>query len=272
MEASKNLKKPVHIMGWPLPPELTRRVVLYINAPPSGLHEQRSHQDGRSKYATVNRDWQAIIEERTFSTLHLRTAKRLEEFKSLNLGPRRKSCVRKIDLRVELESYDVAARARFETDEEHARNNKIFTEAITSVLQVLASWPNNEPGIALFIAALSPSDWGAIADRKANIQRRKAARFDRTSDLLDRRFERAYLRWNGSPGSLSIPVIREIHVNGLSTSRLIEPSSCALIASNLPNLRRIYLDLKDECKRDKPLRRSNRNSVSSYILDLRPQY
>ena len=204
-------------MGWPLSPELTRQVVLYINARPSSAHKQQSRQDGLSRYAAVNHYWQAIIEELTFSTIHLKTAKRLEEFKSLNLGPRRKSCVRRIDLCVELESYDVAARARFETDEEHARNNKIFTEAVTSVLQVLASWPNNELGIALSIAALSPSDWAATADRQANIQRRRAARFDRTSDLLDRRFERAYLRWNGSPGSLRIPIIREIHVNGLST-------------------------------------------------------
>ena len=121
-------------MGWPLPPELTRQVVSYINARPSGPHEQQS-RDGLSRYATVNRDWQAIIEELTFSTLHLKTAKRLEEFKSLNLDSRRKSCVRRINLRVELESYHVAARARFETDEEHARNNKIFTEAITSALK-----------------------------------------------------------------------------------------------------------------------------------------
>lgn len=252
-------------MEWTLPPELTRQVVSYLNAPPSGPHKQQSRQDGlsRVRYATVSRDWQAIIEERTFSTLHLTTAKRLEEFKSLNLDPRRKSCVRRIDLRVELESYGVAARARFETDEEHARNNKIFTEAITSVLRVLQSWPNDGPGIALSIAAWSPSDWGAIADRKANRQRRKEARFDRTSDLLNRRFERAYLRWNGSLGTLSIPIIREIHVNGLSTGRLIQPASCALIASNLPNLRYIHLSLNDECKRDKPLRRSNRNSVST---------
>lgn len=196
-KASKTLKKLVHVIEWPLPPELIRQVVSYINAPPSGPHKQQSRHKGLSRYATVNRDWQAIIEELTFSTLHLKTAKRLEEFKSLNLDSRRKSCVRGIDLRVELESYDVAARARFETDEEHARNNKIFTEAITSALQILASWPNNERRIALSIEAWSPSDWGAIADRKANIQRRREARFDRTSDLLHRRFERAYLRWNG---------------------------------------------------------------------------
>lgn len=248
-----------------LSPELTGLIVSYITAPPLNPREQRRAQSYLSQYATVDRVWQEIIEKRTFSTLCLGTAKRLDEFRRLNLDSRRKTYIRKIDLIVELELYDVDARSRFETDEEHQRNNRLFTQAIQSLLQVLASWPNNPRGIKLFITAQSPSDIGAIPDQRERRIRKKAARFDRTEDLLNRRFETSYLQLDESFKSLSVPIISSLNVDGLSCNgRVIQPASCARLASNLACLRSVTLALSDDCKQDKPLRKRNRNGMSYY--------
>ncbi|KAJ5637143.1 hypothetical protein N7490_007022 [Penicillium lividum] len=246
-----------------LPPELTGLIVSYI-APPLEPHEQQQGQSHLSQYATVDRVWQEIIEERTFSTLCLGTAKRLDEFRRLKLNSRRKSCIRRIDLLVELEPYDVDARSRFETDEEHQRNNMLFTQAIQSLLQVLASWPNNPQGIELSIIAQSPSDIGAIPDERERRKRRKAARFDREKDLLNLRYEKSYLQLDESFKSLSVPIISSLSVKKLYFyGRLIQPASCARLASNLPCLRSVILDLNDDCKRDKSLRKRNRNDFAT---------
>ncbi|KAJ5776962.1 hypothetical protein N7520_000208 [Penicillium odoratum] len=247
-----------------LPPELIGLMVSYITAPPLSPHEQQHGQSHLSQYATVDRVWQEIIEERTFSTICLGTAKRLDEFRRLKLNSRRKSCIRRIDLIVELEPYDVDARARFETDEEHQRNNKLFTQAIHSLLQVLASWPNNPQGIELSITAQSPSDMSAIPDLRERRKRRKAARFDRVTDLLHRRYEKSYLQLDKIFKCFSVPIISSLHVREfILHGRLIQPASCARLASNLTCLRSVTLDLNDECKRDKTLRKRNRNGFAA---------
>jgi hypothetical protein len=114
-----------------LPPELISRVADYIDT--RAWYEPKLQL---VPYATVSRRWQAEIERRTFSTIYLHRAKRFQEFEQLASNSDRRSCIRHIDLMVELESYDEKARGNFETDEEHQRNNKIFTTTTTGVIHV----------------------------------------------------------------------------------------------------------------------------------------
>lgn len=114
-----------------LPPELISRVADYINT--RAWYEPKLQL---VPYATVSRRWQAEIERRTFSTIYPHRAKRFQEFEQLASNAYRRSCIRHIDLTVELESYDEKARGNFETDEEHQRNNKIFTTTTTGVIHV----------------------------------------------------------------------------------------------------------------------------------------
>jgi hypothetical protein len=88
--------------------------------------------------------------------------------------------VKKIYLSVKLESYNEEARARFETNEEHQRNNKILNTTISALFRILADWPKNAR-IGLDISAWCPSD---SCDR----QRRRAAAMSRVNDLLGRRY------------------------------------------------------------------------------------
>ncbi|KAJ5720642.1 uncharacterized protein N7483_008576 [Penicillium malachiteum] len=161
-----------------LPIELTMQVISYLID--AGVDP--------APYATVSREWQMLIEQRIFNTINLNTSKQLAAFKQIVAqNTRRKTCIRKIKLVVELEPYSIEARAEFETAEEHRRNNGIFVPAIQSLFSILKSWPENEPGINLSIEVMSPSD---IVDR----QRARQARKDPETDLWQRRFERNYSR------------------------------------------------------------------------------
>lgn len=106
----------------------------------------------------------------------------------------------------------------------------------------------------------------ALSQIRENVEyEKKAARFDRTEDLLNRRFETSYLQLDESFKSLSVPIISSLNVDGLSCNgRVIQPASCARLASNLACLRSVTLALSDDCKQDKPLRKRNRNGMSYY--------
>lgn len=118
-------------MGFPLPPELIQIVLEFIiadenaNVPP-----YVTQSTNLAPYATVNRDWQAIIESQTFSSIKIDTNKRLAEFKQLPWDQlswsQRRSHIRKIHFIVELESYDGEARTRYENEEEIQRNSKVL--------------------------------------------------------------------------------------------------------------------------------------------------
>ncbi|OQD69583.1 hypothetical protein PENPOL_c002G10254 [Penicillium polonicum] len=113
-----------------------------------------------AKYATISRDWQAIIESKTFSSLKINTPRRLAEFNELSWD-RRRSYVRKVDLIIQLESYydDNDACTRYENEGEMQRNNKIFTTSIHSLFITLAKWPAKEEAkFSLSIEARSPDD------------------------------------------------------------------------------------------------------------------
>ncbi|BDD61632.1 hypothetical protein MAP00_006670 [Monascus purpureus] len=66
------------------------------------------------QYACINRKWQMVVERHTFSTLDLTTLERLTQFEQIvakNL--QRRAYVHRINLVVQLEAYDLMARARF---------------------------------------------------------------------------------------------------------------------------------------------------------------
>lgn len=130
----------------------------------------------------MNRDWQVLVEEQTGATLRVKTGTplNLHGFENATKDPRWRSCIRNIKLILELGPYDETARAHFETEAEHRLNNQTFSEAIRSLLRILAKWPVSQSGLSLSIQAQSPSDFVASLNR---LKRKKAARADRTIDL-----------------------------------------------------------------------------------------
>ncbi|EAW24578.1 F-box domain protein [Aspergillus fischeri NRRL 181] len=164
-----------------LPLEIISLVISYLDV---------STSSSLVPYATVSREWQACIEQRTFAILKLNSPQRLEEFcQIVACNKQRQIYVRELHLLIHLEPYDIKARAYFETAAEHSRNNEIFVQTMQKVLQILSTWPENHRGIKLSIQAQSPGD-PVRGDR----QRLKRARHTPEEDLLDRRFERSYLQ------------------------------------------------------------------------------
>ncbi|OKP02372.1 hypothetical protein PENSUB_7136 [Penicillium subrubescens] len=242
-----------------LPPELISQVLDFI-IPATG--SRRWPEIKLAGYATLSRRWQAFIEPCTFSDISINDPKRLEEFQQIISISHRRSYVKKIYLRVKLESYDEEARARFETDEEHQRNNKIFNSTISALFRILADWPK-EAGIELGISAWCPSDY---CDR----QRRLAAAMWRGNDLLGWRYEKSYLEFSRTTTDSECPPVHAVtylSVEGLRDERPIEPASSVLIALKLPQLNRVHLMMKDEWRRDKQTRQRLRNGSSQVLVE-----
>ncbi|GIK07117.1 hypothetical protein Aspvir_002772 [Aspergillus viridinutans] len=213
-------------------------------------------------YATVSREWQACIEQRTFAKINLNDPQRLEEFRQIVACNKQKRIyVQEIHLLIPIEPYDIKAHAYFETVAEHNRNNKIFVQTIQNILQILATWPENQRGIKLFIQAQSPSD-----PIRGDKQRLKRARYTPHEDLLDRRFERSYLQVSEEDLKRLPPVVAVttlVIYGGMRFERLIRPSATAVIASKMPRLQIMAVNLKDNEKRDQELRKRDQDDFAN---------
>jgi len=113
-------------------------------------------QDGCSvaRYAAVCRDWQAIIEKKTFSRITI-TPRRLASFGTMIL--RNIKLVKYIWLCVQLQEYDCLQCEQEESEEWHTENNIIIERAIRDLFLVLSTWPSGEE-LVLDISVHSPSD------------------------------------------------------------------------------------------------------------------
>jgi hypothetical protein len=209
-------------------------------------------------YATVSREWQAYIEQRTFAILKLNTPQRLKEFSQVvACNKQRQSYVQEIRLIIQLQPYNIRARAYFETAAEHSRNNKTFIQAIQNILRILATWPENHRGIELFIQAQSPT-YASRRDRP----RCEAAPDAPEEDLPDCRFERSYLHVSEEnlKRLLAVTAVTTLSIyGGTRYERLIRPSATAAIASKMPRLQKMILNLRDNEIRNQDLRKRNRN-------------
>jgi hypothetical protein len=262
----------------PLNSELISLIISHLLAPTVYNSTTHTYEPERvSIYSTVSKEWQSKIERHTFSSLHL-TPSRLADFGQYVLGPRR-AFVRSIDLDIILETYDDEGRATFESEDEQHRNNVIFTQTFQTLFGFMHSWASDEvldQGITLSVKAHSPSDmiYCGTEKGKARLQRRRLGK----KDLLDRKFERSYIRFvsldedekaSGSKALPVVPAITRLHCRP-GHPRHIWPASCSEIAASLPGLREFDSYLCDNDKRVE-VRRKNRNGkcflyVSSYAM------
>jgi hypothetical protein len=235
-------------MLYQLPPELLAEVISNLDT-------------DLAQYLTVSREWQAAIERQTFAEIKLNTSERLAEFHEIVAKNRwRRTCLRRVEVIVQLEAYSVEARPRFETAEEHARNNTIFVHWVRAVLKSLALWSEQDRAdVGLWLQAQSPSD---LLDR----QRLRAARMEPETDLLQARFEHSYLyvSQNDLEDLASVNAVTFLLVTG--PHRMINPASCSYLAAKLPRLRKAELALSDNEKRYPELRKRNREGNHTFCM------
>jgi len=230
-------------------------------------------------YSTVSKEWRAIIERFTFSTLHL-TPTRFSDFERIARGSRR-ALVRQIPLDVVLESYDKEARERHENDEDRLRNNEIFTQKIRRTFEILHSCSDDGSvvhGIILSICAFSIRDISSMPYEEV-IHGRKAAKYGGSGDILDRRFEQSYIGFldqsDAKAGERmeSVAKITDLRVDcGWSNRwRYISPVASSIIASNLPHLENMNSWLWDNEKKNAGLRESSRQGMRNLVVARKPR-
>ena len=112
------------------------------------------HEGCMTRYSTVCREWQQIVERKNFSRLKL-TVPRIPKFSDIVCQRRR--LVKYIWLCIELQEYDCSMCDEFETNEWYEINTTIITRVMTQLFSVLSSW---EPtgNLLLDISIHSPSD------------------------------------------------------------------------------------------------------------------
>ncbi|KAF9877284.1 oxoglutarate iron-dependent oxygenase [Colletotrichum karsti] len=192
-----------------LPPELRATVVECL----VDYWRYGDESDSIAGYASVCKEWQAIVERYNFSSLRV-TQLRLGEFDSMMVGSRR-GLLRRIELHVSLPTYDNDPCERKETWEEKAENNMCFTRAVCGLFHSMNSWTLEEAyrgGVDLSLAISSPSDL-----RNANFE------------LWQRR------RWN---------------IKDIGEKRALMPAAHADIVARLPGLQEASFDILKDRKKE----------------------
>lgn len=105
-------------------------------------------------YATVCREWQSVVEQKSFGRLKL-TPSRLAGFG--DMVHRQRVLVKYIWLCIELREYDCSQCEIGETDPWHGSNTDIIKKAIRELFSVLSKWEPSR-SLVLDISVHSPSD------------------------------------------------------------------------------------------------------------------
>jgi hypothetical protein len=251
--------------------ELVTLIISHLITPsetaPAG---QLQTPDKVAIYATVSKDWQKCIERHTFSSILL-TPARLDEFDQIIRGSRRKY-VRLIALDVVLDSYDEEACGRCETEEDQQENNRLFTRTLQRLFLTMSSWEGVQEadlGIYMSVKVYSPSDLSRLGQEEGRARRALKNRIGGANDILDRRFDKSYLRLvnpknDGKASALPhfVSAITEIDITA-GNLRHMCPASCSLILSKLPGLRTFNAYLWDNERKDLDLRKRARHGSYS---------
>ncbi|OQE44354.1 hypothetical protein PENCOP_c002G08363 [Penicillium coprophilum] len=202
-----------------------------------------------TQYACVCRQWQVAAETITFADLHINSAD-LESFRQILTSSHstgRYFHVQSLYFKVVLPAYSDRARGHYENKHDRDANNKVFTQAIISLFEILSSWPDYDRyQISLQIYARSPSDWQAEPDWTARRARQQRGYAFPEQDLLDRRYEHSYLQLTEDITLPDVRCITSIEVRGSDAVRNIGSAAVCLIVAHLPRLETIIASLRDK--------------------------
>ncbi|CAI7582851.1 unnamed protein product [Penicillium discolor] len=204
-----------------------------------------------ARYACVCGQWQLAVEQLTFANLHLNSVD-LEDFRQIAFFPHsvnRCFHLRRVYFEVAIPEYSVAARGHYENQNDRDGNSKVFTQAITSLFEILSSWPDaDRHQMSLQIYAMSPSDWEAETDRTVRRIRLQRCYAFPKEELLHRRYERSYLQLTEIPLP-NVRCITSLNVLGYGRFRNISPGSVSEMVAHLPRLDTIIAEIRDRPRR-----------------------
>lgn len=229
-----------------LPPELRATVVESL----VDHWRYADEQESIAPYASVCKEWQALVERYNFSALRV-TQESLNEFDAYMVGSRR-GLLKQINLHVQLPNYDNDPCEKKETWEDKFENNMCFTKAVHGLFRLMSSWTFNEAcreGVDLTLSISSPSDL-----RNANFELWQRRRWN-IKDIGEKRFADSWIDFVGHDEEFArnnplprVDVIRSFLASP-QNHRALMPAAHADIVARLPCLREASFDiLKDRRK------------------------
>lgn len=218
--------------------------------------------------ASVCREWQVAAEKTTFGHL-LANSENLEDLRRIvghTSTPWRPCFVKKLDFKCILPAYSVKARARYENEDDRRSNDISFTQAITSLFDVLSSWSADyRCEIELVIYARSLSDFESEPDwNKRKIRSQRGIAFPE-EDLLQARYRSSYLQLTEKAHISTANCVVGLRLLGIHY-RDVSPQSASEIVSRLPRLRTLSADLSDSGGKCLTTRDQLRNGTSSLFF------
>jgi hypothetical protein len=227
--------------------EIISKIIFFISESDTSWH--RSLGKENACLAAVSRNWQSVVEERTFGdiTITLFTQHDLANVARI-ITPSRQPLVRTVTFNIPLDAYEEAARWRVESAAEQQRNSEVFTAAVRDIFHLVQGWkPAYGDGLDLRIKVWSPSDISRLPPEAAEdlVQRLPFSPL--------RRYEASVIRFLDSADTL--PVMK--HLDRLEIQkppfsyrardlyRAIDPASASLIISKCPELMSLGLYLMD---------------------------
>ncbi|KAI1322653.1 hypothetical protein F5Y16DRAFT_35340 [Xylariaceae sp. FL0255] len=231
-----------------LPPEITREIIkLVLEGWPGGA----------SVCASVSRQWQYLVERKNFAFLVLNRS-RLESSQKI-MTPARQAFVRLLHLELELPEEKMNASL-----EEHDLEGQLLTGAVIEFFKVLSSWRlppadySQRSGVDLIIHIYSPrttSLWHSPETALVCKNALSAIPESASSQIPE-------LPWVGSFTLLSRGGIALVDL------RTIDPISCSIIASRLPNIHEASLTMHESEDLDTFTRQLRRELFARYIDNL----
>ncbi|KAJ6184837.1 hypothetical protein N7519_006138 [Penicillium mononematosum] len=215
------------------------------------LQEIFSYQTGHlASCACVCRQWQVAAERFTFADLHISSAD-LEDFRQMfpvSNSTGRRFHLRSLHFKVVIPKYSIAARGQYENQDDRDSNNNAFTRAITSLFEILSSWPEYDRYMLLQIYVRSPSDWQAEPDWTIRRTRFERGRAFPEEELLQRRYQDSYLQLMGKIALPDVKCITSLDVMGCENFRNIAPGAVSEMVIHLPRLQTVTATLRDKVR------------------------
>lgn len=199
--------------------------------------------------ACVCKQWQVAAEKFNFADLRINLAD-LEDFRQIFLSSHSRHrwfYVKSLNYKIVIPEYSVADRGHYENQDDCDRNNKVFTQAMLSLFEILSLLPSHDrKAISLKIYARSPSDWQGEPDWDTRRARQQRGYAFPEEELLDRRYQDSYLRLTGNVSLSNVYCVTSFQVIGCDSFRNVAPETLSEMVAHLPQLQNLHASLRKQ--------------------------
>ncbi|KAK7756342.1 hypothetical protein SLS62_001568 [Diatrype stigma] len=215
-----------------LPQELVAKIAGY-------LPDRHEGKRIRPALATLSRSWQGAIEHFTFETLHITSDDLGDFFLAFARHRTRRRFLQDLKIDVILPRYSDEDCAKYETADDRAANNDVFSRHTLGLLKELSQWPAGGK-LNLVIGMYSPMDSIHRDPEKLDRDRYEVA-LGRRQDIFSERYCYSYIRFADT--CPVVPRVTSLYAH--SGTRFLDPGSLVALTAAFPNLERINWPYED---------------------------